>query len=187
MGLYMTENTATSEATIALYKGKSFDYLNPGAWEFDPIAVARSLSKLCRYTGHCIDFYSVAQHSVLVSQLVSPELAYIALFHDAAEMVMGDCNSPLKQLLPDYKALERKVELALFPIIGIPYPLPDEIKHIDVALREYEQRDFMYINSNPQHIFPSGYAVPYPIKSLTHDEAFHLFMERYNELVLQGA
>jgi hypothetical protein len=168
--------------TIDLYGGISFDYLNPGAWQFSPIAVARSLSKICRYTGHSKEFYSVAQHSVLVSRLVAPEHAYTALFHDAAEIFMGDCNSPLKQLLPDYKALEEKVEKAIFPIIGIPYPAPAAVKMVDIALREHEQRDFMYINTNPLENFPSGYQVPNPIKSLNHEEAFLEFMDRYREL-----
>lgn len=176
-------NKQVSLTTIDLYGGATFDYLKPANWKFDPVVVARSLSKICRYTGHSKVFYSVAQHSVLVSRLVNPEHAFAALFHDAAEIFMGDCNSPLKQLLPDYKALEHKIEQAIFPIIGIPYPSAAAIKMVDIALREHEQRDFMYIDTKPLKNFPSGYEVPNPIRALEHEEAFKEFMARYYELV----
>lgn len=43
--------------------------------------------------------------------------------HDAPEMVLGDCIAPLKDLLPDYQALERLHERALYASLGF---RPDE-------------------------------------------------------------
>jgi uncharacterized protein len=74
-------------------------YVNPLDLKPEQVRVediAHSLSNLCRYTGHTREFYSVAQHSVYVSQLVPAYLALAALFHDAQEYVLNDVSRPIK-------------------------------------------------------------------------------------------
>lgn len=108
--------------SIQLYSGHYFNFLNP--WEsVNNITIetlVRSLSQVNRFTGHTKQPYSVAQHSVLVHEIVS-ESPYLnategalnyALFHDAHECVVGDVSSPLKSILPDYRLLERQVAKA---------------------------------------------------------------------------
>lgn len=79
--------------------------------------IAHHLSKIQRYGG-AQDYdksYSVAQHSILMAEWCykiyqDTELAKLALLHDASEAYLGDVNSILKRLLPDYLALEAKVQ-----------------------------------------------------------------------------
>lgn len=58
-------------SAILTATGKWFDVLNPDPALIDLADIACALSKLCRFGGHCREFYSVAEHSILVSRLVA--------------------------------------------------------------------------------------------------------------------
>lgn len=138
---------ATAQAlhgpVIQLADGSYFDLDMPVATPLRIEVIAHSLANQCRYTGHCNRFYSVAQHSVLVSQIVPPELALTGLLHDAAEAVLGDVARPLKQMLPEFKELEDRIEGIIFHQWGIPQPLPQEVKDADMVMLATERRDLM--------------------------------------------
>lgn len=129
--------------TIQTIHGNYFSYLEPENYEYDIEEIAWSLAKQCRFTGHikCKNIYSVAQHSVLVSKLLPAHLKLIGLMHDAAEAFMGDVNSPLKALLPEYKRIEKMVEKAIFSHFGLQFPMPEIIKRADLAILAAEKRN----------------------------------------------
>lgn len=102
----------------------TFDYINIEENEVPIAEIAHALGKLCRYVGHSIRFYSVAEHCVLVSQVLEdlgadPKTQLRGLLHDASEAYMGDIASPLKKFLPDYVALEDRVEEHIFTKYGV--------------------------------------------------------------------
>ncbi len=70
--------------------------LDPRADEIEPYDIAHHLSMICRWGGASSRFYSVAEHSVIVSLYVDPEYAREALLHDATEAYLGDIVRPLK-------------------------------------------------------------------------------------------
>ncbi len=130
-------------ATILTRTGIYFDYERPDLSVIDPVDIATGLSHVCRFAGQCPEFYSVAQHCVIASEEVPAEDAFAALMHDAAEAYTGDCPSPLKQLLPDFKAIEKRVEGAIAARFGLTLPWPPSVKHVDYRLLRTERRDIM--------------------------------------------
>lgn len=125
---------------IKLRSGFYFDFTDPEGSEILIGDIAFSLAHLNRYTGHR-GTYSVAQHSATVSQIVPAELCLEGLLHDAAEFVLNDLSSPLKSLLPDYRALEERIMAVIAKRFNLVYPFPPEIKHADKVLLATEVRD----------------------------------------------
>ena len=91
---------------ILTQTGKRFDLFEPDADMIDPRDIAHSLAHLCRFNGHTREFYSVAQHSCLVADLVPTEHKLAALLHDATEAYIGDMVRPLKQWMHAYQDVE---------------------------------------------------------------------------------
>ena len=102
--------------------------------------IAHSLSQQCRYTGHTKKFYSVAEHSLIVSDYLPHPFKLWGLMHDAAEAYMCDLASPIKHSLPKFKAMENKIMDVIAIKYGLaPYPMPVEVKKIDIDGAEEEE------------------------------------------------
>lgn len=132
--------------TILLHSGNYFDLLDPENSDFSIEDVAQGLSLTCRFTGQCRRFYSVAEHSVHMSYAVPAEYAYEALMHDAAEAFIGDVSKPLKDLLPEYRAIEKRIEAAVFARFNVRQPMPPCIKEYDIRMLATEQQQIMRNN-----------------------------------------
>ena len=120
-----------TKSSISTVSGRFFDIPAPDQYQYDIDEIATALSNICRYTGHVEKFYSVAEHSVLVSRLVPERLALAGLLHDASEAFVGDVSSPLKKLLPEYREIEDRVQHAIARWFDVPYPFPHEVHEAD--------------------------------------------------------
>lgn len=89
--------------------GRKIDLRDPWATVIDIREIAYALSRICRFGGHLAPgcFYSVAQHSIMVSKLVPDHLALAGLLHDASEAYLGvDVPKPLKDMIPEIRRIE---------------------------------------------------------------------------------
>lgn len=85
--------------------------------------IAHALANVCRFGGHCREFYSVAQHSVLCYDIMrdltdDPTMHLVALLHDASEAYVGDMPKPLKDCFPEFEAFEFNIQHAIADHFG---------------------------------------------------------------------
>ncbi len=111
---------------VGTYKGNEFWPLDPRVEEVDVIDIAHSLSQICRFNGHTLHFWSIAQHSLLVEQVIkeylnwdSPLTRLYGLLHDASEAYISDICRPVKKYLQDYLEIEGKIERAILEYFQI--------------------------------------------------------------------
>jgi hypothetical protein len=177
-----------SDSRIQLSNGVLFDLLEPDPELIDIEVIAASLSKLCRFTGHSSAFYSVAQHCVVVSRLVPAELALHGLLHDASEAFVGDVATPLKALLPEYKAIEIGIELAIAERFGFDISY-STVKQADLTAMAMERRD-LGLPGNDEYWQGLPAPAPWTIHPLVPEDARVAFLARFAEIHLrpgQGA
>lgn len=168
--------------------GHRFFLLDPRPEDIRIEDIAHALAQVCRFGGHCQPFYSVAQHSVLVSRVVPPEHALAGLLHDAPEAYVGDVIRPLKRLLPEYRKIEDRVWSAICRRFGIAEQLPTEVKHADMVALATERRDLVRVaheRAGEWRWIEDELGVsphPEPITALVPGEARRLFVARFRDL-----
>lgn len=137
--------------------------------------VAAQLAKLCRFTGACREFYSVAEHSVHVSreserkalkvhtEMRARWIGLIGLHHDDPEAYINDMNRPTKRgpNMEGYRELERVNWGAAHVRFKLPEHLPPEVEEADHEMLFHEGAAIM--PPMPPHISEAwGMGLPHP-------------------------
>lgn len=159
--------------------GQQFWPLDPRPEEIHLEDIAHALSMLCRYGGHVRAFYSVAEHSVLVSENAAPELALAGLLHDASEAYLADIIRPVKRNLPGYAEIENRLMRAVCQRFGISEELLLAIKPIDDRIIEDERRALM---GEPAGTWGDREPLGVTLLCLPPGQAKFLFLSRFEEL-----
>ena len=154
--------------SIMTSSGKYFNFIDTEPDMFDIEDIAHSLSMQCRFGGHIPRFYSVAQHSVLCSQIIEPEYALGALLHDTSEAYLMDIPTPLKNLLPEYKSMEDRLMRVAANKYGFEYPLNPSVKAVDSKMLNIEFNGVMLGDEN--------------FDCWTQKESKEVFLETYHKL-----
>mgnify|MGYP001614787186 CR=1 FL=1 len=173
---------------VQTYTGKSFDLSNPLPSMVCIEDIAHALATLNRYTGHARWPYSIAQHSIMVAEIVAataPELGLPALLHDSPEAYTNDWSSPLKRMMRDADErddprespgqiplqVERSIEHAIRLKFRLFYNYPADalasarrlIKHADLIALATEKRDLFGPAPQAGWGDATGFALPPPL------------------------
>lgn len=104
---------------------------HPDRPTFNVEVIAHALAMNCRFNGHCSQFYSVAEHSILVAELMD----YLGLgdpfeglLHDASEAFLSDIPSPLKRKVPGLVTLDKEIDRACREFFDLPPTMTKECK-----------------------------------------------------------
>lgn len=171
------------EPYIETYTGAKFYFLNPDQKDIHVEDIAHALANNCRYTGHCSEFYSVAEHSVIVSLLVDPANALAGLFHDGSEAYLTDVASPVKPFLANYRDMEHTIMVAIAKKFGFDYPLNENVEDADKVQLKTEAKYLMQSQGKDwaQH-YPTKIEHGKIPRCLSPQQAKALFLQRYHEL-----
>lgn len=136
--------------------GRAFDLANPQTSSVSSLDIAHALANICRFAGHTSVHYSVAQHSLMVCDIVAAaghdaETQLQALLHDAAEAYLCDLPRPIKHYLRDlspggvssYDDIDTTVWAAICEHFGILADLPACVEEADMIALATERRDLM--------------------------------------------
>ena len=196
------KKSITKPMTMTLYSGKDVDIFNMNPRDITIEDIAHSLSNLCRYGGHCIFHYSVAQHSVICSyESGTPLQQFEFLLHDASEGYVNDLVRPIKHRpeLEQYRIEEDKIQKLIFEKYKLQFPFSDRVHEVDNQVLRMEL-DAITITSDEigkktaenevsfreaRKILREEKKSNCPIKRISPEEAEQLFLDRFYELYNQ--
>lgn len=167
---------------IQTFTGRQFWPLDPRAEEVCIEDIAHALSMICRYTGHCRRFLSVAEHCCHVSDAMPPRLRLAGLLHDASEAYVGDVSGPLKRSVPLLKEIERPVQEAIWQRFDIVLDVAERqaIKNCDMAILHTEMLQAMAAPPEPWADMPPPLATS--IRFWPPELAERSFLRRFRDL-----
>lgn len=169
---------------ILTASGWHFDLIDPRPEMVDIADIAAALSKLCRFTGHLSDFYSVGQHCLHVMTLVPEHLRLEALLHDADEAYTGDCSTPQKIALgPTWQAFSQPIQIAVRARFGLPPRLSAEVKRADILALGIERANFMPEDSDEWPVLVGVDIPDVTLRPMPHYLVEKMFLGAFYELM----
>lgn len=173
---------------IQTYSGGIINFADPDESIFNIEDIAHGLANTSRYSGQCKRHYSVATHSVIVAMFLPDELKFEGLMHDGTEAFMADIPTPLKILLPEYRAIEHRVDAKIRRQFGLPAEMSPEVKradHIALAIEKPILMGKSAIHWDLPDIDPMEARVIISkslINCATIESSKRLFLDTFNEL-----
>ena len=136
------------------YTGATFDLRHADPADISTLDIAHALSQLNRYTGHASRPYSVAEHSLLVVEIMQrdlcvhqPNVLLAGLMHDAHEAYTNDVATPMKQMLGEvWRVTEDNIQRQVLQRFGLAETYTRNhglIKMADTIALATERRDLL--------------------------------------------
>ena len=169
---------------MQVFSGRKYWPMDPRPHEVHIEDIAHSLAMQARYAGHCIKFYSVAEHSVLIARHLAakhaPEVALAGLLHDAPEAYCVDIPRPLKPYLTNYRAIEQDNWLAIAARFGLSKELPREVHDADNRIIADE---LVNLREMPWHARYAGKELGVKLRYWSPEEAELEFLATFDALM----
>lgn len=169
---------------LQTFRGGQFWPMDPRAAEIFIEDIAHALSMLCRFGGHCRDFYCVAQHCVHVSQVVPRQHALWGLLHDASEAYLVDLPRPIKKhsaIGEHYSIAENLIQAEVCRRFGLSMTEQECVREADNILLLTEVRDLMAPSPVSWRASPFK-PITQTITPWSPKEAEANFLEKFREL-----
>lgn len=115
------------------------DILKPQAKQIRIDDICHGLAHVCRFNGQTRHHYSVAQHSLIVADIVPQEHKLHALLHDAGEAYMADIARPIKLLM--IEAAKRRND-AWMQVLNLHALKPTDACGFACSLRIFNDAEF---------------------------------------------
>lgn len=130
--------------------GHPIDLTGPHVDEIDLRDIIHVLSHLNRFNHHTGEFYSVAEHSLILAMNAPAEFRLQCLLHDAAEAYLSDIPGPLKKGLADVVAIEKHILSFIYEVFGVETTLEsvETVNMLDKRIVVNEQRKFFPVTPN---------------------------------------
>lgn len=175
---------------IQTYTGRKFYPLRPRTEDICIEDIAHALAMKCRFSGHCKRFYSVAEHSTLVSRLVAKKLSIDfgdavrwGLLHDAGEAYLPDVPSPIKHRFPYLIECEEYILKTVAVRFGLTWPVPQVVDEADKFLCLDVERKIVMMEGPAWQREESGYDFPEPrINFLSPENAEFIFLDLFKDI-----
>lgn len=135
--------TYMSPTSLHTFGSRQIDFLDPKPEDIDIEDIFMSLSRTSRYRGFTTRIYSVLEHSyrgALAMRKLKPEYTLEFLLHDAAEAYVGDVPTPLKELIPEFRTIEHRIDAVIREKYGLPLTMSPEVKAMDLAMMVTEKQ-----------------------------------------------
>ena len=158
MKTILETNLGRLDGSINLHPSCKINLITPEVSDIKINDIARGLSNNPHFAGQTPEFFSVAEHCLLVCDLMEAvgindhTLLLAGLLHDASEAYLGDMVKPLKVFLPDFQRIEKNMMRVIFKAFNLPMHSIKEIKRFDVLAQQLEYDAFYSIEKDVKAI-----------------------------------
>lgn len=174
-----------SVTSMMLPSGARFDPLNLDPESIVIEDIARALSNTCRYGARSPEFYSVAQHSLHVAEILETtghfDKVLAGLLHDASEAYLGDIPRPIKTLkqMKFYRDMDNKIMSKIAEKFQFELDLP-EVHEADQRMLMTEKERFWPEDTGPNWPEYESYHRGTIYMMFSPQQAYERFMHKFH-------
>lgn len=130
---------------VPTFSGRRLHPFSPAPQDILLKDIIHGLSNLSHYFARSLEYYSIAQHCVLVSLHCEPGAKLHSLLHHAEEAYLGVMPLPMQSCgyFRRYRSARSHLREAIFAKFKAPLPWPNSVAQADMLIMATEERDLI--------------------------------------------